>query len=102
MPTTPGERSPVIRAEGLWKSYGDIEAVRGLSFEVGAGEVVFCQLVPWQFDHEASYNVKPTFQRSSFALTRLLANLGVRPDTLLLENLCKPLPASAICSSKAW
>ncbi len=40
MSTTPGERSPVIRAEGLWKSYGDIEAVRGLSFEVGAGEVV--------------------------------------------------------------
>lgn len=39
-PSTPGERPPVIRAEGLWKSYGDVEAVRGLSFEVGAGEVV--------------------------------------------------------------
>jgi len=40
MSPTPGERSPVIRADGLWKSYGDLEAVRGLSFEVGAGEVV--------------------------------------------------------------
>jgi ABC-2 type transport system ATP-binding protein len=30
---------PVIRVEGLTKRYGDVEAVRGISFEVAAGEV---------------------------------------------------------------
>jgi ABC-2 type transport system ATP-binding protein len=30
---------PVIRARGLRKSYGDLEAVRGIDIEVGAGEV---------------------------------------------------------------
>jgi ABC-2 type transport system ATP-binding protein len=30
---------PVIRASGLRKSYGDVEAVRGIDIEVGAGEV---------------------------------------------------------------
>jgi len=37
---TPGERPPVIEADGLRKSYGEVEAVRGLGFEVRAGEVV--------------------------------------------------------------
>jgi len=60
------------------------------------GQVVFCQLVPWHFDHQESYNVKPTFQRSSFALTRLLANMGVRPATPLLRNLSRPLPPSSM------
>jgi len=30
---------PVIRVEDLYKSYGDVEALRGVSFEVHAGEV---------------------------------------------------------------
>lgn len=37
---TSGERPPVIEADGLRKSYGEVEAVRGLGFEVRAGEVV--------------------------------------------------------------
>jgi hypothetical protein len=83
---------PLISSGAAAVAQGVLAAAR----PVGDGEVVFCQLVPWQFDHEASYNVKPTFQRTSFALTRLLANMGVRPDTPLIENLCKPLPASAM------
>jgi len=35
-----GERVPAIAVDGLAKRYGDVEAVRGLSFTVGAGEVV--------------------------------------------------------------
>src|SRR5947209_17483100 len=31
--------SPVISVEGLHKSYGAVEAVRGIDLEVGAGEV---------------------------------------------------------------
>jgi ABC-2 type transport system ATP-binding protein len=32
-------RETVIEVQGLYKSYGDVEAVRGISFEVYAGEV---------------------------------------------------------------
>ncbi|GAG21544.1 unnamed protein product, partial [marine sediment metagenome] len=56
------------------------------------GNVVFCQLVPWQFDYANSYNLKVTFRRSSFALMHILGNLGVRADTALLKNLQNPLP----------
>lgn len=28
-----------IRVSGLWKRYGSIEAVRGVAFDVGAGEI---------------------------------------------------------------
>jgi len=38
--------------------------------------VVFCQLAPWQFDYEKQYNLKRTFRRTSFLLTRLLGNMG--------------------------
>jgi ABC-2 type transport system ATP-binding protein len=31
--------SPIVRAEGLTKRFGKLEAVRGVSFDVGAGEV---------------------------------------------------------------
>src|SRR5690242_21237411 len=51
-PTLPGMKSPDTQNEGLAievrdlrKSYGGVEAVRGVSFEVGRGEV-FCLLGP--------------------------------------------------------
>src|SRR5215471_1231012 len=31
--------NPVLRVENLTKRYGDVQAVRGISFEVNAGEV---------------------------------------------------------------
>src|SRR5450631_799058 len=31
--------SPAISVQGLKKSYGEVEAVRGIDFEIGAGEV---------------------------------------------------------------
>ena len=34
------DRSPAIEVVGLSKRYGDFEAVRGLDFQIGAGEVV--------------------------------------------------------------
>jgi len=38
-------QGPAIEVSGLRKAYGDVEAVRGVSFEVGRGEV-FCLLGP--------------------------------------------------------
>jgi hypothetical protein len=43
----------------------------------------------WTFDHKC-HNVKWTFQRSSFALTRLLANLGVAAPAPVLKRIKEP------------
>ena len=41
-----------------------------------SGHVVFCQLVPWQFDYGQKLNVKRTYRHAAFLVSRLLANLG--------------------------
>jgi hypothetical protein len=48
--------------------------------------VVFCQFAPWQFDYKKFYNLKRTFRRNSYLLTRLLANMGTAGQTPLLER----------------
>ncbi len=55
-----------------------------------AGGVVFCQLVPWQFDYGAKLNVKRTYRRASFLVSRLLANRGVHAGTPLLARFGAP------------
>ena len=39
-------------------------------------DVVFCQLVPWQFDPKKQMNLKRTFRRASCLVTRLAATWG--------------------------
>ncbi|MHC4085357.1 MAG: glycoside hydrolase family 2 protein [Planctomycetota bacterium] len=58
--------------------------------------LVFCQLVPWQFDYKKLYNVKRTFRRTSYLVTRLLANMGAAGSTPILERF-----SSAVDTSKA-
>ncbi|MBC8427773.1 hypothetical protein H8D98_00780, partial [bacterium] len=53
--------------------------------------VVFCQLTPWQFDYQKLYHVKMTFRRTSFLVTRLLANMGVIGVTPLLSRFSSPV-----------
>jgi hypothetical protein len=62
--------------------------------------VVFCQLAPWQFDYKKLYNLKRTFRRTSYLLTRLLANMGVTGETPLLERFGSPVDASK--AEKRW
>jgi len=38
-PRSDGSDTSAIRISELWKSYGKLEAVRGISFEVGKGEI---------------------------------------------------------------
>ena len=57
--------------------------------------VVFCQLAPWQFDPAKSSNLKRTFRRSSFLLTRLMGNMGVAARTPLLERFLQPTNGAA-------
>ena len=54
------------------------------------GRIVFCQLVPWQFDYENNFGLKRTFRRASFLVTRLLANQGVHGKTPLLARFSTP------------
>jgi hypothetical protein len=53
--------------------------------------IVFCQLAPWQFDYENLYHVKMTFRRTSFLVTRLLANMGSSGTTQLLSHFSIPV-----------
>ncbi|MGE5295578.1 MAG: hypothetical protein ACM3VT_12175, partial [Solirubrobacterales bacterium] len=65
-----------------------------------AGNVVFCQLPPfqvsrgmgaWYSNHGSEqFNLRRTFGRTSFAVSRLLANLGVSGSTPLLERFGDP------------
>jgi hypothetical protein len=60
--------------------------------------VAFCQIVPWQYDYGKLYNLKTTFKRSGFAVTRLLANMGAAFNTPLLSRFGQT-PAA---DSKPW
>jgi hypothetical protein len=62
--------------------------------------IVFCQMVPWQFDPAKSSNLKRTYRRTSFVLTRLLANLGIANPSPILTRFNTPLDASK--PEKRW
>jgi hypothetical protein len=57
----------------------------------GGGKVIFCQMVPWQFEPSQQANLKRTHRRSSFLVSRLLGNLGVRASTPILSRFNSPV-----------
>ena len=58
------------------------------------GTVLFCQLAPWQFDDPGMANHRRTHRRTSFLLSRLLANFGVVSASPLLERFQRPIDAA--------
>jgi hypothetical protein len=72
----------------------------GILAKSTTGTVVFCQLTPWAFDYSKQYDIKRTFRRSAFVLSRLLANLGVHAATTLLDNISTAVDASK--GEKRW
>jgi hypothetical protein len=62
--------------------------------------IVFCQLIPWQFDPNKQSNLKRTYRRASFVVTRLLANLGVSSTAPVLERF--DTPVDAVKGEKRW
>lgn len=52
---------------------------------------VFCQMPPWEFDNDKQSNLKRTHRRTTFLVTRLLANMGAESSTPLLERVRQPL-----------
>jgi len=72
----------------------------GVVATASGGHVAFCQLVPWQFDYARQYDLKRTYRRASFVLTRLLAGMGVAGSTPLLERF--RLPPAAGRAENRW
>jgi hypothetical protein len=56
----------------------------GVLAHTADASVVFCQIAPWQFTDKQP-NLKRTHRRSSFLLSRLLANMGAESSTPLLD-----------------
>jgi hypothetical protein len=66
----------------------------GILAKVDNTNVVFCQLVPWQFEPIKQRNLKRTFRRTSCLVTRLAANMGVAGSTPVLTRFRLPVDAS--------
>ncbi len=62
--------------------------------------IVFCQLVPWQFEHDKHMNQKRTFRRASCLVTRLAANLGVAGSTPVLARFRRAVDPSG--AERRW
>jgi hypothetical protein len=81
----------------------------GVLGKVEGANVVFCQLPPYgvggdegagaepwlSSDGTEQHNLKRTYRRTCFLLTRLLANMGVAGSTPLLERFSTPVGRSA-------
>jgi hypothetical protein len=63
----------------------------GVLAQSSNGKVVFCQMVPWEFDPTRQMNLKRTFRRASCAVTRLTSNLGVTGETPILKRFHTPI-----------
>ncbi|HEY7312651.1 MAG TPA: glycoside hydrolase family 2 TIM barrel-domain containing protein [Gemmataceae bacterium] len=66
----------------------------GVVAQADNANVVFCQLVPWQFDPKKQMNRKRTFRRASCLVTRLAANMGAAGSTPLLSHFRNGVEAS--------
>jgi hypothetical protein len=72
----------------------------GILAKADGANVVFCQLVPWHFDPRKQMNLKRTFRRASYLLTRLAANLGAAGPTPILDRFRRPVDAAG--AERRW
>jgi hypothetical protein len=63
----------------------------GILAKDDSANVVFCQWVPWQFEHKKQMNLKRTFRRAACVVTRLAANMGVAGSTPILDRFHNPV-----------
>jgi hypothetical protein len=70
-------------------SGGALIVANGVLASAENDKVAFCQLIPWQFDYQRQ-NTKRTYRRTTFLVSRLLANMGVKGSTPLLKRFYKP------------
>ena len=72
----------------------------GVLARADGANVVFCQLVPWEYNAGGPSNVKRTFRRASFVVSRLLADMGVASTTPILDRFARPVTGDA--SEHRW
>jgi hypothetical protein len=77
------------------KPYGD-----GVLAVAEGADVVFCQMAPWQFGGSKLLNLRKTFRRTSFLMTRVLANMGVAGPTPIVARFHAPVSGSE--PKKRW
>ena len=57
--------------------------------KLGRGTVVFCQVAPWQLDYAKKPYLRSSYRRSTFMVSRILANMGASFDSSLLKNISR-------------
>lgn len=73
----------------------------GVLAKANNSNAVLCQLVPWQCDYSGEqHNIKQTYRRSSYLMSRLLSNIGVESSTPVLDRFSKPLAVGS--TEKRW
>ena len=79
---------------------GDAAVGNGVLGKAKQANVVFCQLPPYNVTSypTTQHNLKRTYRRTSFLLSRLLANMGVAGSTPLLERFATPVGGSPAAS----
>jgi hypothetical protein len=73
---------------------GAVVVGNGILGYADSANVVFCQLIPWLFNAKQPMNLKRTFRRASYMVTRLAANMGAAGATPLLTRFSSPVTAS--------
>ncbi len=75
----------------FWLVSGGAEVLGdGVLAVAGKGNVVFCQVAPWRIDYgNGQVNLKRTYRRMSFVLSRVLGNVGVAGETKVLDHFRK-------------
>jgi hypothetical protein len=81
-------------------SSGAIILGDGVLAATADGRVIFCQIAPWRFDATKQMNVKRTFRRASFVLTRLLSNFGVGSAAPVVARFNAPVESAKL--EKRW
>jgi hypothetical protein len=74
-------------------SGGVVAVGNGVLATADRANVVFCQLLPWRFDPKKWMNLKRTFRRVSYLVSRLAANLGAAGQTPVLDRFGSPARA---------
>jgi hypothetical protein len=72
----------------------------GIVAKADDASIVFCQFVPWHFDPKKQMNLKRTFRRASFIVTRLAANIELGASTPILDRFHSPVEAAK--AEKRW
>lgn len=69
---------------------GAVASGDGVLARSAEGNVVFCQMLPWQFDLK-SQGQRRTFRRASCLVSRLMSNMGVAGNTPLVARFGSPV-----------